>query len=142
MKFYVISPPDYNENFSAENFDIITDLIPVEYFQFRPKFSKLIQRKEFVKKFHNSFSTICKNKNIKLIINNDFEIATDFFFDGIHLGQDDKSCRKAKERFGSNFIVGISCSNSYFFYKVAKKDKADYIAFGPTFKSKTKKKKL
>ena len=65
----------------------------------------------------------------------------DFFFDGIHLGQNDKSCRKAKEKFGRDFIVGISCSNSYNLYKIAKKDKADYIAFGPTFKSKTKKKK-
>ena len=45
MKFYIISPPDYNENFNAENFDKITDLIPVEYFQFRPKFSKLFDRK-------------------------------------------------------------------------------------------------
>ena len=82
MKFYIISPPDYNENFSAENFDKITDLIPVEYFQFRPKFSKLFERKKFIKKFHNSFSKICKNKNIKLIINNDFEIAKDFFLMG------------------------------------------------------------
>ena len=41
MKFYIISPPGYNENFSAENFDKVTDLISVEYFQFRPKFSKL-----------------------------------------------------------------------------------------------------
>ena len=80
MKFYLISPPDYNENFNAKNFDEITDLIPVEYFQFRPKFAKLLERKKFVKKFYNSFSEICKNKNIKLIINNDFEIASDFFF--------------------------------------------------------------
>ena len=64
-----------------------------------------------------------------------------FFFDGIHLGQNDKSCSDAKEKFGRDFIVGISCSNSYYLYKVAKKDRADYIAFGPTFKSKTKKKK-
>ena len=45
MKFYIISPPGYNENFSAENFDKVTDLISVEYFQFRPKFSKLLERK-------------------------------------------------------------------------------------------------
>ena len=37
-------------------------------------------------------------------------------------------------------VVGISCSNSYYLYQVAKKDKADYVAFGPTFKSKTKEK--
>ena len=46
----------------------------------------------------------------------------------------------AKEKFGRDFIVGISCSNSYYLYQVAKKDKADYVAFGPTFKSKTKEK--
>ena len=141
MKFYIISPPDYNKNFNAKNFDEITDLIPVEYFQFRPKLPKLFERKKFVKRFHNSFSKICKNKNIKLIINNDFEIATEFFFDGIHLGQNDKSCIEANEKFGPDFIVGISCSNSYDLYKLAKKDGANYIAFGPTFESKNKKRK-
>ena len=141
MKFYIISPPDYNENFSAENFDKITDLIPVEYFQFRPKFSKLFDRKKFVRKFHNSFNKICSKKHIKLIINNDFEIASEFFFDGIHLGQSDKSCLEAKKKFGLDFIVGISCSNSYDLYKIAKNEGANYIAFGPAFKSKNKEKK-
>ena len=140
MKFYIISPPDYNVNFNAENFDKITDIIPVEYFQFRPKFMKLFERKKFIKKFHNSFSKICSKKNIKLIINNDFEIATDFFFDGIHLGQDDKTCIEAKKKFGLDFIVGISCSNSYDLYKIAKINGANYVAFGPTFKSKNKEK--
>ena len=140
MKFYIISPPDYNVNFNAENFDKITDIIPVEYFQFRPKFMKLFERKKFIKKFHNSFSKICSKKNIKLIINNDFEIATDFFFDGIHLGQDDKTCIEAKKKFGLDFIVGISCSNSYDLYKIAKNNGANYVAFGPTFKSKNKEK--
>ena len=79
MKFYIISPPDYNKNFTAENFDKITDLVPVEYFQFRPKFPKLFDRKKFIRKFHHSFSKICRKKKIKLIINNDFEIASDFF---------------------------------------------------------------
>ena len=51
MKFYIVSPPSYNKNFSAENFDKVTDLISVEYFQFRPKFSKLLERKKFIKKF-------------------------------------------------------------------------------------------
>ena len=40
-------------------------------------------------------------KKIKLIINDDFEIAEEFFFDGIHLGQSDKklfSCKKNLEK--------------------------------------------
>ncbi len=65
MKFYIISPPNYNKNFSAENFDKITDLIPVEYFQFRPQFPKLFDRKKFIKKFHNSLRKICKKKTLR-----------------------------------------------------------------------------
>ena len=37
--------------------------------------------------------------------------------------------------FGSNFIVGVSCSNSYSMYIEAKNQKADYVAFGPVFKT-------
>ena len=53
-----------------------------------------------------------------MIINNDFEIAKKFIFDGIHLGQKDKKCKEAKIQFGSEFIVGVSCSNSYSLYYV------------------------
>ena len=48
---------------------------------------------------------------------------------------------EAKKKFGLDFIVGISCSNSYDLYKIAKNDGANYIAFGPAFKSKNKEKK-
>ena len=75
-----------------------------------------------------------------MIINNDFEIAEKFIFDGIHLGQKDKKCKEAKMNFGSNFIVGVSCSNSYSMYIEAKNQKADYVAFGPVFKTLSKKK--
>ena len=37
-----------------------------------------------------------------MIINNDFEIAEKFNFDGIHLGQTDKSCHDAKENLVKN----------------------------------------
>ena len=63
------------------------------------------------------------------------------FFDGIHLGQNDKSCAEAKKKFGLDFLVGISCSNSYNLYTIAKNNGANYIAFGPAFESKKKKKK-
>ena len=135
MKIYVISPPKESKSFNAEAFDKITNIIPVKYFQFRPKFKLLEDRVNFVKKNYLVFSKICKKKKIKLIINNDFEIAEKFSFDGIHLGQNDKNCITAKKKFGKNFIVGISCSDSLNFYKKAKEEGADYVAFGPAFKS-------
>ena len=139
MKIYLISPPKLIKSFNSEVFDTITDVIPVEYFQFRPKFKLLKDRLSFVEKHYESFSRICKKKKIKLIINDDFEIAEEFSFNGIHLGQNDKSCKDAKEKFGKEFIVGVSCSNSENLYKKAKNDGADYVAFGPAFDSKTKK---
>ena len=140
MKF-VISPPKETFNFNAKSFDLITNLLKVNYFQFRPKYTKLDDRKKFVKKYYNSFLEICKKKNIKMIINNDFKIAENFSFDGIHLGQKDRSCSDAKKKFGQKFIVGISCSDSYELYVNAKKEGADYVAFGPTFKTQNKRKK-
>ena len=139
MKIYLISPPKLTKSFNSKIFDTITDIIPVEYFQFRPKFKLLKDRLNFVEIHYESFSRVCKKKKIKLIINDDFEIAEEFTFDGIHLGQNDKSCKAAKEKFGKEFIVGVSCSSSENFYKKAKNDGADYVAFGPAFNSKTKK---
>ena len=63
MKFYVISPPDYNVNFSVENFEKITDIIPVNFFQFRPKFSSLKKRLQFVGKYYDGVREVCKKKN-------------------------------------------------------------------------------
>ncbi len=141
MFFYVISPPDENEFFNECVFEKITNILPVKYFQFRPKHLKLKEREVFIRKFHEPFSKICLRKKIKLIINDDFEIAEKFFFDGIHLGQNDRSCLEAKKKFGKSFIVGVSCSASYQLYKNAESEGADYVAFGPTFDSSSKKKK-
>ena len=140
MKFYIISPPKINKNFNHEIFDKVTDIISVNFFQFRPKYKSLSERFNFVLHHYKEISKICKKKNIKMIINDDFEIAEKFIFDGIHLGQKDKKCKEAKMNFGSNFIVGVSCSNSYGLYIDAKNQKADYVAFGPVFKTLSKKK--
>ena len=79
MEIYLISPPEETRSFNADNFEKISELIPIKYFQFRPKFKLFEERKKFVEKFHSSFSKICKKKDINLIINDDFEIAKDFF---------------------------------------------------------------
>lgn len=141
MKFYILSPPKYNKNFSSENLDKISSIIPVSFFQFRPKHKSLKNRIEFVRNYYPDIHEVCKKKKIKLIINNDFKIAELFKFDGIHLGQNDRSCYEAKKKFGKRFIVGISCSDSKQFYKNAEKQMADYVAFGPVFQTITKKKK-
>ena len=119
----------------------MSEILPFSFFQFRPKHKTLRNRIKFVDSYYEKISEICKKKKIKMIINNDFEIAEKFDFDGIHLGQTDKSCHDAKRKFGEKFIVGVSCSDSMQLYKKAEEQNADYVAFGSVFNSVTKKKK-
>ncbi len=55
--------------------------------------------------------------------------------------QNDKSCMEAKAKFGKGFIVGVSCTDSLLQYKIAENQKADYVAFGPMYKTFSKRKK-
>ena len=96
MNFYIISPPEENINFTPKNFNIISDILNVDYFQFRPKFVKLKDRINFVKKYFNDFKEICQNKKIKIIINNDFEIAKKFFLMAYILVKKIKTAKKLK----------------------------------------------
>ncbi len=141
MDFYIISPPREAEHFNSRNLEQISDIIPVKYFQFRPKHSLISERFNFVKKNFNDFREVCLKKKIKMIINNDFEIAERLDFDGIHLGQKDKKCSDAKKKFGKKFLVGVSCSDSFSLYKKALEQNADYVAFGPVYETSSKRRK-
>ena len=67
MKFYLISPPKINKNFNHEIFDKVTDIISVNFFQFRPKYKSLSERSNFVSNHYKEISKICKKKKIKII---------------------------------------------------------------------------
>ncbi len=141
MKFYIISPSIKKKTFNPENLEKISEIIPVEFFQLRPKHREINKRLEFVENNFDEFRKVCTKKKIKMIINDDFKIAEKFKFDGIHLGQKDKRCSEAKKKFGKDFIVGVSCSDSLYLYNKAFLQNADYVAFGPVYQTTSKKKK-
>ena len=64
MDIYLISPPEETNYFNAEVFDKITDIIPIKFFQFRPKSKSLEERFDFVNKHFKPFSEICKKKKL------------------------------------------------------------------------------
>ncbi len=81
---------------------------------------------------------ICKKNNVKFLVNDNPELSKKLNADGCHLGQKDMSIKEARNIVG-NKIIGITCHNSINLAKAAIKGKADYIAFGAFFSTKTKK---
>ena len=81
---------------------------------------------------------ICKENNVKFLINDDPTLAKELNADGCHLGQKDMNINEARKIIG-NKIIGITCHNSIKLAKSAIKNKANYIAFGAFFSSQTKK---
>ena len=63
MKIYLISPLKRHILLIPVMFDKITDIIPVKYFQFRPKFKSLDDRLNFVKNTTKHFQKFVKKKN-------------------------------------------------------------------------------
>ena len=84
---------------------------------------------------------ICKKNNVKFLVNDNPELSKKLNADGCHLGQKDINITEARKIVG-NKIIGITCHNSINLAKAAIKSKADYIAFGAFFSTKTKKVKF
>ncbi len=80
---------------------------------------------------------LTKDFNAVFIVNDYADIALAVDADGVHLGQDDLPIEEARKIMGSNKIIGIS-THSLEQAKEAEKGGADYIGFGPVFRTTTK----
>jgi thiamine-phosphate pyrophosphorylase len=61
--------------------------------------------------------------------------------DGCHLGQKDMKILEAR-KYLKNKIIGVTCHNSIRLANIALKNKADYLAFGSFYNTRTKKTKF
>ena len=77
-------------------------------------------------------------RKVKFIVNDDPWLAKRLKADGCHLGQNDMDIHKARKII-KNKIIGITCHNSIKLAKNAIKFKANYLAFGAFYSTKTKK---
>ena len=130
---YLISPNKIKKSF-YNNLNIVLSSNLISFFQLRLKQYSLIERKEIGKKIKK----ICKKYKVKLIINDDPNLAKKICADGCHLGQNDMNSQGARKILRKK-IIGITCHNSKKLIRQAVKDGANYIAIGAFFKSKTKK---
>ena len=130
---YLISPNKIKKSF-YNNLNVVLSSNLISFFQLRLKQYSLIERKEIGKKIKK----ICKKYKVKLIVNDDPNLAKEISADGCHLGQSDMNIKRARKILRKK-IIGITCHNSKKLIKQAVKDGANYIAIGAFFKSKTKK---
>ena len=130
---YLISPNKIYPQF-YQDLKKILDTGKVALFQLRLKKYSLKQKIVIGKKIHQ----ICKKYNVKFLVNDDPILSKKLNADGCHLGQKDMNISEARKIIG-NKIIGITCHNSINLAKAAIKKKADYIAFGAFFSTKTKK---
>ena len=132
---YLISPQKIRGVKFYKDLNNVLKTNKVKYFQLRLKkisTPDLLRISEKVKK-------IVKKNNVKFIINDKPLVAKKINADGCHVGQKDIDFNIARKILGKNKIIGVTCHNSKKFALIAKKRRADYIAFGSFFRSSTKK---
>ena len=81
---------------------------------------------------------LCRSLRCPLIINDDVDLALAVEAAGVHLGQADGSVLAARQRMGSQAIIGVTCHNSLDLACQAAAEGASYLAFGRFFSSATK----
>ena len=130
---YLISPLKINRSFYSDLTKVLRQN-KVGFFQLRLKKSNYKKKLIIGKKIKK----ICRRFNVKFLINDDVYLAKKLNADGCHLGQKDMDIKKARKLIG-NKIIGVTCHNSIKLARIALKNKANYLAFGAFYSSKTKK---
>ena len=130
---YLISPLKIKKSFYSDLIKVFKTN-KVSFFQLR------LKKESFKKKLiiGKKIKKICKNFNVKFLVNDDVFLTVKLKADGCHLGQNDMKILDARKLIG-NKIIGVTCHNSIRLAKIAIKNKADYLAFGAFNLSKTKK---
>jgi thiamine-phosphate pyrophosphorylase len=80
---------------------------------------------------------ITTEKGVPLIINDRVEVAAEIGADGVHVGQEDLDCGKARQIVGEGKIIGVSAHNLKQALRAVEAG-ADYLGVGPIYQTETK----
>ena len=79
-----------------------------------------------------------QERNVAFVVNDDPNLAFQTGCDGVHVGQEDMPCNKARVIMGGDAIVGVTCLDSLDLAMRAAEQGANYVAFGAFFPTNTK----
>ena len=132
---YLISPPKIQNKKFYKTLNKIFKTKKVKYFQLRLKKTS----KENLLKISKKIKKIANMNKVKFLINDKPILAKLVKADGCHVGQKDLNLKESRHILGKKKIIGVTCHNSKSLALKAKKNGANYVAFGSFFKSGTKK---
>lgn len=81
---------------------------------------------------------LCERFQAQLIINDDLDLCLQSEAHGLHLGRRDGDILNAREKLGTERILGVTCHNNLEYAKKCIDAGVDYCAFGRMFPSRTK----
>ena len=131
---YLVSPNKISSSDFYRYLEKIFKLKKVYFFQLRLK----RESKQNIVKISKKIKKLANKYKVKFIVNDDPHLAIKINADGCHIGQKDFDLKKARKILKKK-ILGITCHNSIKLAKVAIDNKADYLAFGSFYQTKTKK---
>ena len=80
---------------------------------------------------------VCRKARVPFVIDDDVDIAREVGADGVHVGQDDMACERAREILGPDAIVGVS-AQTVEQALAAQEAGADYLGVGALIPTPTK----
>lgn len=80
---------------------------------------------------------LCHKNHVRCVINDNVDVALLSGADGVHVGQDDMACDKARAMLGAGRIIGVSAHNVEQAL-AAERAGADYLGSGAAFATSTK----
>jgi thiamine-phosphate pyrophosphorylase len=86
----------------------------------------------------HALASLCRERDIVFIVNDDVNLAKAVQADGVHVGRDDAGLAAARAALGDRAIVGVSCYNERERAERAVAGGASYVALGSFFPSTTK----
>ena len=132
-QLYLVSPLDVDGDFPAQ-LTAALDAGPVAAFQFRVKG---VDQHEAAR-LAAPLQSICAEREVAFIVNDDMGLAKRLGADGVHLGQSDGDPREARRLLGPDAQIGVTCHGSRHLAMDAGEAGADYIAFGAYYPTTTK----
>ena len=81
--------------------------------------------------------TLCRERHIPFIVNDNVDIAKAMDADGVHVGQDDMEAMDVRAKLGPDKIIGVS-AHTVEEALLAEKQGADYLGVGAVFPTSSK----